>query len=81
MNAADAAVDIISKDRDGQQNSYHKAPPMVSSRHIDSRIASQMGIGAFAAEVLFAGIGMTFVVVFEVVLCVWFFHGVILVVG
>ena len=75
-NFTHAAVDVVAKYGNGQYRSDHKAPPGVLSRHVDPQIASQMGIGVLTAVVLFAGINMTFVVVFRIVVSSRIFHGV-----
>jgi hypothetical protein len=75
VDAGIAAVDVITKNRNGQQGSNHRSPPGVLSRHVDAHVAAQVGIGVFTAVVLFAGVNMTVVVVVEVILSTCIFHG------
>jgi len=74
VEVRDTTVDVVSKDRNCQYDSYHGKPPRILARDVDSQITTQMGIRFFTFVVLSAGISMTFIVVFGVVVSACIFH-------
>ena len=68
VGTGDAFVNEVSQSNKRQCRSNHGAPSFQLSRHIDSWITAQMLIFVFTLEVSFAGVNVSLIIVFPVIL-------------
>jgi hypothetical protein len=69
------SVDKVGNCKNCDYHTKHGLPPFCLSLNIDSQITAEMFIGFFAFKILFTGIYVPAVIIFEVVFGFIFTHG------